>query len=402
MVTDRDAVDRGDLERRGLQQDGREQDDVHAPDYTFGQLATTARLVSLDVFRGLTMAAMVIVNNPGDWGQVYWPLLHAPWHGLTPTDLIFPFFVFIVGVSITLAKRSSATVGSIVRRAALIFALGLLLALYPRFDLATVRIPGVLQRIAVCYLAAALFHRWVMGRRARGGDAGAGLALAAAAVILAAYWALIWRDLTPDGNLGAAIDRAIFGEHLWRQSRTWDPEGLLSTLPAIATALTGLAAGWVVTGSRPADDKARLLIAGSLAALSAGVPWSIVFPLNKSLWTSSYVLVTSGLAGLLLAALYWVLDVRRSAVRAFGAFGILGRNALLLFVVSGFLAKTLAIIRVDDGQGSTLALSRWIYLTAFVPLADPKNASLLYALANLAALFLLLWWLDRRRWYFRV
>jgi predicted acyltransferase len=372
---------------------------------------TPPRLVSLDVFRGLTMASMVIVNNPGDWGNVYAPLLHAPWHGLTPTDLIFPFFLFIVGVSIPLAKRSSASAATILRRALLIFALGMLLALYPRFDFSTVRIPGVLQRIAVCYLAVALFHRMAVGRDFSPGFSSGDMrrpilvSLGAAAVLLLAYWVLIFRDLTPEGNLGAAIDRAIFGPHLWRQSRTWDPEGLLSTLPAIATTLTGLAAGYLITSAWTVREKLRALVIASLAALALGFAWSFVFPLNKSLWTSSYVLVTSGLAGLLLAALHWTLDVGRfggSALRGFGAFVILGRNALLLFVVSGFLAKTLGLIRVDNGQGATLALGRWIYLSWFLPLADPKNASLLYALANLAVLFLLLWWLHRRRWYFRV
>lgn len=355
------------------------------------------------------MASMVIVNNPGDWGHVYWPLLHAPWHGLTPTDLIFPFFLFIVGVSITLAKRSSATAATIARRAALIFALGLLLALYPRFDFAMVRIPGVLQRIALCYLVVALFHRTV-AHAFRPADARRAIiiTLAAAAVLLLAYWALIWRDLTPDGNPGAAIDRAIFGPHLWRQSRTWDPEGLLSTLPAIGTTLTGLAAGYVLASDWTARARMGALLAGSLTALAIGLAWSVVFPLNKSLWTSSYVLVTSGLAGLLLAGLHSSLDGgdddgrERRGRRLAHPFVILGRNALLLFVVSGFLAKTLGLIRVDNGEGGTMALGRWIYVSWFVPLAAPKNASLLYALANLAVLFALLWWLHRRRLYFRV
>ena len=361
--------------------------------------ADGGRLVSIDVFRGLTMAAMVIVNNPGDWSNVYWPLLHAPWHGLTPTDLIFPFFLFIVGVSITLSKRSSAGAGTIARRAALIFALGMLLALYPRFDFATVRIPGVLQRIAVCYLVVALFHR---SDRLKPVPTSARIirALIAAAVLLVAYWLLVMRDLTPEGNLGADLDRLIFGPHLWRQSRTWDPEGLLSTVPAIATTLTGLAAGYLLMSEWTMRDKLRRLAIASVIAVAAGLAWSLVFPLNKSLWTSSYVLVTSGLAGLLLAALHWSAD--GSGVRGFRAFVILGRNALLLFVVSGFLAKTLSLIRVDNGQGGTMALGRWIYLSAFVPLASPKNASLLFAFANLAVLFLLLWGLHRRRWYLRV
>lgn len=348
------------------------------------------------------MAAMVIVNNPGDWGNVYWPLLHAPWHGLTPTDLIFPFFLFIVGVSITLSKRSSAGAGTIARRAGLIFALGMLLALYPRFDFATVRIPGVLQRIAVCYLVVALFHKWIVqspNRRTRS----IACALVAAAILLVAYWLLVMRDLTPEGNLGADLDRAIFGPHLWRQSRTWDPEGLLSTVPAIATTLTGLAAGYVLMSAWTMSDKLRRLAIASAIAVAAGLAWSIVFPLNKSLWTSSYVLVTSGLAGLLLAAVE-AAGVQAGSVftRAASPLVILGRNALLLFVVSGFLAKTLALIRVDNGQGGTMALGRWIYLSAFAPLASPKNASLMFAFANLAVLFMLLWWLHRRRWYLRV
>jgi predicted acyltransferase len=363
--------------------------------------AAATRLTSIDVFRGLTMAAMVIVNNPGDWSTVYWPLLHAPWDGLTPTDLIFPFFLFIVGVSITLSKRSSATAGAIVRRSALIFALGMLLALYPRFDFATVRIPGVLQRIAVCYLAVAMFHRYLTR------DVGAAfrsrhlvLILGAAMALLTGYWLLVMRNLTPEGNLGAVIDRAIFGPHLWRQSRTWDPEGLLSTLPAIGTTLTGLAAGWLLAGEKRPREKLHALLTASAIAVALGLAWSIVFPINKSLWTSSYVLVTSGLAGLMLAALHFVLDKRPTAIAQ--PFVILGRNALLLFVVSGLLAKTLSLIRVDNGQGGTAALGRWIYLSWFAPLASPKNASLLFAFANLVLLFLLLWWLHRRRWYFKV
>src|SRR5688572_5367201 len=202
--------------------------------------AAATRLISLDVFRGLTMAGMVIVNNPGDWGNVYAPLLHAPWHGWTPTDLIFPFFLFIVGVSITLSRKS-ASWGTIVRRTVIIFALGLFLAGYPRFNLDRWRIPGVLQRIALCYLFAAGLYRarasaWIIG--------GVATALALA------YWAVMMLvappgglagDLTPDGNLAAWIDRALMAGHLWKPK--WDPEGLLSTVPAISTTLFGVLAG---------------------------------------------------------------------------------------------------------------------------------------------------------------
>ena len=363
------------------------------------------RLTSVDVFRGATMAAMVIVNNPGDWGHVYPPLLHAAWNGWTPTDLIFPFFVFIVGVSITLSGRRQAGAMVIVRRAVLLFLIGLGLALYPRFDIATVRIMGVLQRLALCYLGAALIYRAV--GRERAGHARPLLAWTAA--LLVGYWALLtWvpvpggvaGNLTPGNDLGAWFDRLILGEpHLWRQSKTWDPEGLLSTLPALATALTGVAAGPVLS----APDRTRLprlLIAG-VAGILGGLVWDIWFPINKNLWTSSYVLFTSGLAAVLLGSLHWALDIR--GYRRFTRpLVVLGVNALTLFVVSALVVKTMALISVTEEAGNRLALSRWLYLTAFAPYASPKTASLLYALANLAVLYALLEWLYRRRWWLRV
>ena len=364
-------------------------------DYTFAQLATSARLLSLDVFRGLTMAAMVIVNNPGDWGNVYGPLLHAPWHGLTPTDLIFPFFLFIVGVSIPLAQRSSASYAAIGRRAAIIFGLGMLLALYPRFDFATVRIPGVLQRIAVCYLVMACVHRFASTDGTNNGERAFG-ALVGTLLLSHMHWTWINEDLSPEGNIGARIDRAIYGDHLWRQTKTWDPEGLVSTVPAIATTSLGLAAGYVLTSHAYEWFKQRALLVAGAAFLIVGWAWSFLLPLNKSLWTGSYVFVTGGLALMLLGVLRWALDRDQShdafPRRLAQPFVILGRNALLLFVVSGFLAKTLGLVRFDNE----------FYRNWLVPFFSPKNASLLYAFLNLAVLFALLWWLHRRRWYFRV
>lgn len=197
------------------------------------------RLVSLDVFRGLTMAGMVLVNNPGDWGHVYAPLLHAEWHGWTPTDLIFPFFLFIVGVSVTLSQTSQGSWAPIVRRTLVLVGLGLFLNAFPSFDLATLRIPGVLQRIALCYLAAVVVYRLAAAGRTERTNAPAGTlgrVGAVAAVLLLGYWLLMtWvppsggraGDLSPDGNLAAAIDRALMAGHLWKPA--WDPEGLLST-----------------------------------------------------------------------------------------------------------------------------------------------------------------------------
>jgi predicted acyltransferase len=366
-----------------------------------------ARLASVDAFRGATMAAMVIVNTPGDWGTVYWPLLHASWHGWTPTDLIFPFFVFIVGVSIVLSRKSAAALGPVIRRAAVIFGLGLLLALYPRFDFSTVRVMGVLQRLALCYLAAVVIYRTVSDaperRRLR-------VVLGGAAALLLGYWALLTvvpvpggeaGDLSPSGNLGAWIDRVVFGEaHLWRQSRTWDPEGLLSTLPAIGTALSGVAAGLILVSAREPIHKIRILVAAGLVCAVAGRAWGFVFPVNKNLWTSSYVLFTSGLASMILALCHLVVDLRRQQRLARPPI-VLGVNALALFVVSGWLVKTLLLIRVDDAAGQSVTLYRWIYAAIFQPFAPPKIASLLFACAALLFLYGLLEVMYRRRWFVR-
>ena len=368
------------------------------------------RLISLDVFRGLTMASMVIVNNPGDWGNVYAPLLHAEWHGWTPTDLIFPFFLFIVGVSITLSRKS-ASWASIARRAAIIFALGLFLAGYPHFDVTRWRIPGVLQRIALCYLfAAGTYH--VLTRSAaspfkRTFSAPVIITSIAAALALG-YWAILMLvpppggvagDLSAEGNLGAHIDRALLGGHLWKPR--WDPEGLLSTIPAIATTLLGLLAGLWLRAETTEERKAFGLLAAGAGAIAIGLAWDVVFPINKNIWTSSYAVFTAGMASVFLGLCYWLIDVRgwRGWTKP---FVILGTNAIALYVVSGLLADTLGVIRIPGADGGSISLARYAYLTYFVPLASPKNASLLYAVANLALLFVLLAWLHRRRIFLKV
>jgi predicted acyltransferase len=372
------------------------------------------RLISLDVFRGATMASMVIVNNPGDWGHVYAPLLHAEWHGWTPTDLVFPFFLFIVGVSITLSRKS-ASWASIARRAAIIFALGLFLAGYPRFDITTWRIPGVLQRIALCYLFAAGTYHVLVGRAsdtvASGFRRKASVPLIVTALALAlaiAYWAILMLvpppggvagDLTPEGNLGAHIDRALLGGHLWKPR--WDPEGLLSTIPAVSTTLLGLVAGLWLRSEAGADRKAYGLLAAGAAGVAVGVLWDTVFPINKNIWTSAYAVFTAGLGAMFLGLCYWIIDVR-------GWRGwtkpcvVLGSNAIALYVVSGLLADTLGVITLAGPGGAPMSLGRYLYLSYFVPLASPENASLLYAVANLAVLFVLLAWMYRRRIFLRV
>jgi predicted acyltransferase len=369
-------------------------------------LPQTLRLRSVDVFRGLTMAGMVIVNNPGDWGSVYAPLRHAEWHGWTPTDLIFPWFLVIMGTAMALAGPDRAPWLVVVRRTALIGGLGLFMAGFPYFDPARWRIPGVLMRIALCYLGAMVVWRLL----ARPADAAMSMRRLAAAVlvILGGYWALLTMvtppgglagDLTPAGNLGAWLDRRVLGVHLYRPD--WDPEALLGTLPAMASTLLGVLAGLWMQRRRPHSAATPLAVAG-LVLTVAGLGWGTVFPINKSLWTSSYVLFTAGTGAIVLGVLHRRLDDGRAsptAARLAEPFIVLGRNALLLFVVSGLVGRSMIAMTWPDGTGQRMPLQQAIYRTVFAPLAPPKLASLMFALTMLALLYALLAWLHRRRWY---
>jgi len=373
--------------------------------------APGTRLVSLDALRGLTMASMVIVNNPGNWGAVYPPLLHAEWNGWTPTDLVFPFFLFMVGVSMTLSRSASGGWGRVVRRAATLVALGWLLGLFPFFPLsryATWRLPGVLVRIGLCYLAASAIVRGTAPAPADDRRHAARLWLAVAGLTLGYWAAMVWGpwpghnpgDLTPAGNLGAFIDRAVLGRrHLWQQ-RAWDPEGLASTVPAVASTLIGVIAGLWLRSDADRRSKALVLGAWGIAGMALGLLWDLAFPINKNLWTSSYVAFTGGAAAAMLAACYWLIDIRgwRTWARP---FVILGMNAIALFVLSGLLAKLLGLITWQSGEGRTVSLHGYVFGHWFAPLASPRNASLLFALAHLAIMFAALCWLHRKRLYLR-
>ncbi len=370
--------------------------------------STSSRWVSLDAFRGLTIAGMILVNNPGSWTYVYPPLRHAEWHGWTPTDLIFPFFLFIVGVSVSLsfAKRvgrgeaRSALMGHVARRALILVLLGLLLAAFPRFDLANLRWPGVLQRIGLAYFVAAPLYLW-LGARGRS---------VACAGLLLAYWAaMTWipvpgygaGDLSPDGNLAAFVDRFLMDGHLWTQSRTWDPEGLLSTVPAVATVLLGTLTGdWMLTSRERPHAVRGMAIAGGFLVV-AGWLWGLAFPINKNLWTSSYVVFTAGMALLALALCTWLIDVR-GHTRWARPFVVYGKNALAVFVASGFVAKTLILTTLSGADRGTTSLYSWLYNSVFVPWASPINASLAFALATVGVWWIVLWGMDRRGWYIKV
>jgi predicted acyltransferase len=366
-------------------------------------VAAAPRLLSLDAFRGLTVAGMVLVNNPGTWRAIYPPLRHAEWHGWTLTDVIFPFFLFIVGVAVPLAlaprlERSGArwVMIRVLRRSLVIFALGLVLNGFPWFQWATLRIPGVLQRIAVCYLLAALLFLATTWR----------IQAVIASTLLLGYWVAMTvvpvpgygaGNLSQEGNLAAWIDRSLLGPHLWQAARVYDPEGILSTAPALASVLVGVLTGSWLRGERTPRVIAAGLALGGLVGVGLGQLWSEWFPVNKALWTSSYTLLTAGLALLVLAACYWLIEVQGYR-RWTTPFAVLGVNALALFFLSSLAARLLVLIRVADGT----RLQGWLFDRVFAPWATPVNASLAYALAYVLVWWGIMWVLYRRNIRIRV
>lgn len=466
--------------------------------------AMNKRLLSLDIFRGMTIAFMILVNNPGSWSTVYAPLLHADWHGATPTDWVFPFFLFIVGVAIPLALGKgleqgadrSSLVRKILVRSATILGIGLFLSAYPRFgmpadhpligwqyigiglfiglvftrevlnqsqfadeprlrlrrwlgyialglaglllvfglfyyDLSRLRFPGVLQRIALVYLACGLLYLFTSWRQL----------LITGVGLLLVYWAImslvpvpidatlrealssgdlsqlgiygevgnirqlsehfIAPNLGAGGNIGAWLDRAIMHDHLWRTARNWDPEGLLSTLPAVVTGLIGVLTGmWLRTRKGDYEKLTGILGMGAIL-LALGLVWHLVFPINKKIWTSSYVLYVGGLALLFLGVIYWLVDVLRYQ-RWTKPFVIYGMNPLFAFILSGLLVKTAISISWDNVAGDRVNFWSWLYQAGFEPYLSPYNASLAFAVANVLFCFLAVWILYRYRIFVKV
>ena len=375
----------------------------------------TGRLLSLDVFRGATILAMILVNNPGG-GKGYWPLEHAPWHGWTPTDLIFPFFLFIVGTSLSYSLRkyrhgsqvSPAVYWRIVRRTALLVFLGWLPSLLLRasdyfhgrtdsIHLDTLRLPGVLVRIAIVYFFASLIVLHVP-RRGQ---------VVLAAALLFGYWVLLaflpnphdYRaNLSHEGNLVGLIDRTIIGEkHMYSGDRVTDPEGLLSTLPAIVTALLGYWTGLFIQHGGINYQTVLLLLGCGAICVELGLLWDLVFPINKKIWTSSYVLLSGGLAMQLLAGCLLKFDIwgwRRLA----RPFELVGINAIFVFVGSGLLA-----LFVLDATVGGVKVHNWIYHQLFTSwIHDPKLASLGFALMIVAFWWFICWVMSRFGWSIRV
>ena len=370
--------------------------------------------MSLDAFRGITIAGMILVNNAGDGDAAYSPLKHARWNGWTPTDLVFPFFLFIVGVSMVYSFASRLKRGEsrprlmlhVVKRSAILFAIGVFIVnSFPnRYNLHHIRIEGVLQRIAVCYLVCAVLVLWT-GRRAQ---------LAAIAICLIGFWVLMRFVPVPgfgvpthdiplldrDRNLAAWLDRKLLLGHLYEGTR--DPEGVLSTIPALATTLIGVLTGeWLRSGAS-AKRKAGWMLATGAIGLTAGKFFDLWFPINKKLWTSSYVLFACGFALVCLAICYWLLDVREKRGRWTVPIIVFGANAIAAYTFSEALANVLDAYHVQLASGGVLNWQELIYQRVFAPLASPPNASLLYSLAYVLVCWLFAWLLYRKRIFIKV
>ena len=386
-------------------------------------LSKAARLGSLDVFRGLTIAGMILVNDPGG-DSSYWPLGHADelatahpsgWYpgkawidanGWTPTDLIFPFFLFIIGASMILSFATRRARGDsrsllmkhVLRRSALILLIGYAIRILPWVDFSRMRYPGVLQRIAIVYLCAAIITLWTSTRGRILWIAGllAGYYAAMRLVPVPGCDASAW--MTQHCSVAGWLDRTLMSGHLYR--RDFDPEGFLSSFPAIATTLLGALAGQFLRRTISLSHKLRGLVIAGIAGIIAGYAWHPFFPISKPLWTSSYVLFTAGAGCLTLALCWWLIEMRNWTLWS-KPFLWLGSNAILAYALSTFVAKLAAIIKVHGGS-NPITLQGWVYDHWFAPLAHPNNASLLFAISYVLLWTLMAWGLYRKKIFVKV
>lgn len=350
------------------------------------------RYQSLDVLRGMTVALMIVVNTPGNWSHVYAPLLHAPWHGFTLTDWVFPAFLFVVGnaLAFTLPRYeslgNSALLAKVGKRAAMIVGLGLLLSLLAKLGgpLSEVRLPGVLQRIGLCFGIAALVLHYLGGRGA----------LVFSVVALAGHWLVLalFGDYSLQGNAGRALDLWLFGpEHLYKgEGIPFDPEGLLGTLPATVSVIAGYFAGRYLRGQGASIRSVCVLAAAGAALSMLAICWAQLLPINKKLWTGSYVLLSSGTALLVLSALAWFIEVQGMR-RSTYFFEVFGKNTLFIYMLS-----QIGVIALDK-TGAYVPLA-----DALEPIGSPKAASLAFALLFMFATWLVGYWLEKRRIYIKV
>jgi predicted acyltransferase len=369
------------------------------------QQSGLGRLASLDAFRGLTMMLMVLVNTAGS-DAVYTQLRHTEWHGLTLADLIFPSFIWIVGITTTLSLGSRMEklpklelVKQVFWRAVKMYVLGLCVYAAPQFSFGTQRILGVLQRIAICYLVGSLLYLFT-SRRTQ---------IACIFVLLGGYWALMTLvpapgfqsgDLSMEGNLAHYVDRVVLGAHNYAGTKTWDPEGILSTLPAIATMLLGLMVGYELQRPSPLRRRLTRTALVGCALLVAGLVVNHWFPINKKLWTTSFVLVAAGLDCLLLPLITYWMDVRGHH-RSLKPFVVMGMNAITVYMLSELLDLTLSLMQLHSGSGY-MSVKAWLFQTCFEPLASPPMASLLYAATYTLLMYGAAYTLYRRHIFIRI
>ena len=381
------------------------------------------RFYSLDVFRGATVALMILVNNPGSWGSIYPPLKHAPWHGVTPTDLVFPFFLFAVGNAMAFVMPKLEAAGEaffwkkVLKRTALIFVIGLLLNWFPFIKyneagyfvikyLDNLRIFGVLQRIALCYFFASVIVHYC---KVRG-------AFVVSAFILLGYWLLclagnITDSYSLQGWFGTAIDIKLLGQkHVYQgEGIAFDPEGLMSTFAAIVQVIFGYLIGnYILQKGKTFEMLSGLFVAGCVLVLT-GLIWDIFFPLNKKIWSSSYTVYTTGLAVLVLSVLIYLIEFKNLKAGWTKFFDVFGKNALFIFVLSGALPRLLALIRIPHtinqaGIQTYITPFNWIYQNLCKPIltADPRFGSFLYALFFIGLMWFFAWVLDKKKIYIKV
>ena len=378
---------------------------------------TSGRLLSLDVFRGATIAGMMLVNNPGSWGHIYPPFKHAAWHGWTYTDTVFPFFLWIVGVAMTFSMAKRIEQGAdrnklmlhVLKRSAAIIAIGLFLNGFPfglafghNFAFETMRLPGVLQRIGLCYLIAGtilLFSsitwqiRWT-------------------AIFLVGYWLLIRLVpvpgygagiLEPMGNLAWYIDSTVLAGHTWRGAPVpgFDPEGIISMIPAIATTMLGILTGYFVRSQRSTEDKTGWMFFWGSILILAGLTMDNWLPINKNLWTSSYTVFMAGLSLVVFTCCYWVIDVK-GYKRWIKPFEIYGLNAITMFALSGIIGRLITLIKLTGSDGSAISFKTWYYETFFLSIGDSMLASFLHSIAFMLGLYLIAYIMYRQKWVLKV
>ncbi|HRG83445.1 MAG TPA: DUF5009 domain-containing protein [Chitinophagaceae bacterium] len=380
------------------------------------------RFYSLDVFRGATVCLMILVNNPGSWGSIYDPLEHAPWHGLTPTDLVFPFFLFAVGNAMAFVMPRLEQGGDAVfwkkvaTRSLIIFAVGLFLTWWPfvkwsgnhlvfkpweytddKGQPQGVRILGVLPRIALCYFFAAIIVYYLKLRKA----------FYLGLLILILYWMLSYFLGDPadpysmKGWFGNSIDKAILGEaHMYKgEGMPFDPEGIMSTLPAIVQVIFGYMVGNYIQQKGKTYEMVTGLFAAGVGLLLAGFCWDMVFPINKKIWTSSYVVYTSGLAMITIATMIYMIEFKNIKGGLARFFDVFGKNALFVFALSAFLPKGFALIRLGDGVNPW----NWLYKKVLIHVPGAKeNGSLLYAIAVILFMWAICYWMDKKKIYVKV